>query len=604
MAKFLTLSHLKIFFKSLKEKLSPVAFSGNYEDIIDTPELADVATSGDYNDLKNKPETGGITPEEVEQLMQDDLATVAFSGNFYDLTDQPTIPEAGDYVTKGRASQYAFMGTQATAEGANVISSGDKAHAEGTWTVAVGYSSHAEGEGGLVQSGSSPVSITLTDSSSNTFSHTRTYTFKENDIVIGYMLSSHSHAKGYVKSIIDGQHFILDNNLGLTQGETLKVHACSSGAYGDYAHVEGYKTLAVGQASHAEGNSVVARGARAHAEGYLTKAIGIHSHAEGESTQALGTIAHAEGNFSIAIGESSHVEGVGAVAFGQSSHAEGQGPTSFTFIAKYSANDDFIVTTQPRGKELKFGQIVSIVKNSITYYGYIYNYNSETTTISIEFKTIVPSLTENDSFTFTGYESGAYGSYSHIEGNGNTAIGEGAHAEGHNNKAIGVYSHVEGQGARASGAYSHAEGETTAATGTHSHAEGSGSTASGQYSHAEGYSSKALAYASHAEGLSSKADGYYAHAEGENTIANHRAQHVFGKYNIEDPTEGLPLEIGTYVEIVGNGEQNARSNARTLDWNGNEVLAGGLKVSSTGITIGNTTITEAQLQQLLGLLNS
>mgnify|MGYP006916231253 CR=1 FL=1 len=85
MAKFLTLSHLKIFFKSLKEKLSPVAFSGNYEDIIDTPELADVATSGDYNDLKNKPKSGGITPEEVEQLMQDDLADVAFSGDFYDL---------------------------------------------------------------------------------------------------------------------------------------------------------------------------------------------------------------------------------------------------------------------------------------------------------------------------------------------------------------------------------------------------------------------------------------------------------------------------------------------------------------------------------------
>jgi hypothetical protein len=68
------------------------------------------------------------------------------------------------------------------------------------------------------------------------------------------------------------------------------------------------------------------------------------------------------------------------------------------------------------------------------------------------------------------------------------------------------------------------------------------------------------------------------HAEGDYTIANHRTQHVFGGYNIADPSIEDATARGTYVEIVGNGYKESgveyRSNARTLDWSGNEVLAG------------------------------
>lgn len=81
------------------------------------------------------------------------------------------------------------------------------------------------------------------------------------------------------------------------------------------------------------------------------------------------------------------------------------------------------------------------------------------------------------------------------------------------------------------------------------------------------------------------------------TIANHESQHVFGEYNEADPSQAEAYERGTYVEIVGKGTAyNARSNARTLDWNGNEWLAGNL-------TLGSTTLTEAQLQALLALLS-
>ncbi len=89
-----------------------------------------------------------------------------------------------------------------------------------------------------------------------------------------------------------------------------------------------------------------------------------------------------------------------------------------------------------------------------------------------------------------------------------------------------------------------------------------------------------------AEGRSTRASGDYSHAEGLFTTANHASQHVFGEHNIEDPSTAATTERGNYVEIVGNGTgSSAKSNARTLDWSGNEWLAGSL-------TIGNPDTAE------------
>jgi len=170
-------------------------------------------------------------------------------------------------------------------------------------------------------------------------------------------------------------------------------------------------------------------------------------------------------------------------------------------------------------------------------------------------------------------------------------VGRGAFAEGSDTKASGWFSHAEGSGAIASGIISHAEGAGARATNYASHAEGEGSTASGYISHAEGQSTTASQHASHAEGqyttasgISSHAEGsntaasgYASHAEGAYTIASGGYQHVQGQYNIED-TEG------TYVHIAGNGDTNQRSNAHTLDWDGNAWFAGDVYVSSTSGT--------------------
>ena len=195
----------------------------------------------------------------------------------------------------------------------------------------------------------------------------------------------------------------------------------------------------------------------------------------------------------------------------------------------------------------------------------------------------------------------ASGAQSHAEGGGTIASGVQSHAEGGGTTASGVQSHTEGVGTTASGAQSHAEGGVTTASEAQSHAEGSGTRASGAQSHAEGGGTTASGAQSHAEGNGTQASGAQSHAEGEGTTANCKSQHVFGEYNIEDT--GDSTTRGTYVEIVGNGTGlNAHSNARTLDWSGNESLQGSLTLGKG--TADETTITAAQLKALIALLNS
>lgn len=181
----------------------------------------------------------------------------------------------------------------------------------------------------------------------------------------------------------------------------------------------------------------------------------------------------------------------------------------------------------------------------------------------------------------SGAKTLASGSCAHTEGAGTTASGNYSHAEGYKTTASEVAARAEGYSTNASGMAAHAEGYGTTASGTTAHAEGRQTTASGYAAHAEGYSTTASQTVAYAEGFMATASGYAAHAQGWGTIANHQAQHVFGKYNIADPSNAAATAQGTYVEIVGKGTaDDARANARTLDWSGNEVLAGKLTVGA------------------------
>lgn len=148
---------------------------------------------------------------------------------------------------------------------------------------------------------------------------------------------------------------------------------------------------------------------------------------------------------------------------------------------------------------------------------------------------------------------------------------------GRSNHATGTYSTVSG------GNSSTASGiQSTVGGGAYNTASGRDSTVGG------GTSNSATAdYSTVCGGDSNEASGNYsAVGGGRFNVANHRSQMVFGEYNDPDPSTASPLIRGNYVEIVGNGTaDNARSNARTLDWSGNETLAGGLTIGGA-LTLG------------------
>ena len=90
-----------------------------------------------------------------------------------------------------------------------------------------------------------------------------------------------------------------------------------------------------------------------------------------------------------------------------------------------------------------------------------------------------------------------------------------------------------------------------------------------------------------------RAAGKYSHAEGFNTKASSFAQHVQGKYNIEDTED-------KYSHIVGNGVSSSkRSNAHTLDWNGNAWYQGNVSIEGTP-TNNNDLTTKKYVDDSIG----
>lgn len=154
--------------------------------------------------------------------------------------------------------------------------------------------------------------------------------------------------------------------------------------------------------------------------------------------------------------------------------------------------------------------------------------------------------------------------------NNSIAVGEGAIASSRNSIAIGRDLTADGNCSFAQGSYNLAYGED-------SHAEGRNTIAKGDYSHAEGSGTETyiMAYASHAEGFGSKASSNY--------------QHVQGKYNIEDAND-------KYAHIVGNGKNDDnRSNAHTLDWNGNAWFAGDVYVKGSSQDEGKKLLSTSDI---------
>ena len=70
---------------------SNVALTGSYNDLINTPSFAIVATTGNYNDLTNKPNLFSGSYKDLSDVPN--LSSVALSGNYNDLINVPVIKD-------------------------------------------------------------------------------------------------------------------------------------------------------------------------------------------------------------------------------------------------------------------------------------------------------------------------------------------------------------------------------------------------------------------------------------------------------------------------------------------------------------------------------
>ena len=302
----------------------------------------------------------------------------------------------------------------------------------------------------------------------------------------------------------------------------------------------------VGDKSVAIGDNVTASGKKSFAVGESTTASGENSHAEGRYSTASGYNSHAEGLNNRATNSASHAEGANTLASGLISHAEGNQTTASGY---YTHAEGYLTTASGQSSHAEGENTTALGKDS---HAEGYSTNTASSKVSS-----LSTSTANDTI-ITAWNSNKF----------SLAKGESSHVEGKDNLALGKYSHAEGW---------------ECIVYNEGHAEGCECIAGNE-------NITSLGYGYHAEGYKCVASGTCSHAEGLKTIASGENQHVQGRLNIED-TENK------YAHIVGNGHPASatRSNAHTLDWEGNAWYKGELYTGGTSQADGNKVLTTADI---------
>ena len=480
------------------------------------------------------------------------------------LTPWPkTNPEVGDYVI---SESDASWGVSLLKDIVHM-----SCHAEGRATRAIGVASHAEGDG----------SVAVNDA---------------------------SHAEGMV-TLANGASSHAEGDSTIAQGEEAHAEGMNSMAIGAVTHAEGDKSAAIGNTSHAEGGSSVTgvRGTKILAADYENKKLTLET-VEGLNFRDKIAIFHPS-NYRLQSYEKCEIMGVDTNT--NQIHIPAWVDCSIFPMQMYVT-----VPAKPWWGTTDFplaGQFGHAEGQNCRAHGNVsHAEGSKTAALGIGTHA-------------EGVETIAEGTYSHAEGYMGIATGSRSHAEGSLSRAIGTGSHAEGNQTSSCTSYSHAEGQMTSAgirgfvavewseTDKSLLVGGIGmdflklidnnvitkcsfyDRASKTYyvDYAEIVTlneTGSLLYLDRVpEGLNYAEEnicvffteapqcgteavnaGVACHAEGVGTIATGAASHAQGKYN---------LVSSTYAHVVGNGQnKDSRSNAYSLDWDGNGVYAGGLKV--------------------------
>ena len=277
----------------------------------------------------------------------------------------------------------------------------------------------------------------------------------------------------------------------------------------------------------------------------------------------------AKANLHLTFNNLSMVDKDGAKFFevGDNRNADGIATIKYTEIVTVNGAGSAYITVNSN-----ISSIVSVYADSVQLSSSQYSFSGKT----VKINGLTADLKKTIKITYTTTESIVYLTFGERASSGN--IGNYSVAEGSNTTASGYCSHAEGKDTTASGHSSHAEGGYTTASGNFSHAEGNSTTASVYGSHAEGVNTTASEYGSHAEGSSTTASGNSSHAGGSGTVADGDCMTAIGKYNT--------LNSGKAFAIGNGGGGTGRSDAFTVDWDGNTVMQGGLTLG-TALSIAN-----------------
>lgn len=440
--------------------------------------------------------------------------------------------------------------------------------------------------------------------------------------LIGFTTDSKEYAGKYCMSIgdntsiektADGYTIGIGKNNLASSDYSLIIGTNNNSIY-NYSYIFGDQNSSGGKYSFISGLQSSA--------GECSIACGIACHARGLASVSLGRNSDSYGDCSVSIGDHLIAVGENQTVFGKYNVDE----TEFDFHNLFIVGNGTDITNRSNAMVVDWngnlsvkGGIMSIgdsnsVESSDDYGGGLLALGSHNTASGMYSVAIGEGNTASDT-------------YASAIGFGNTASNDYSIAIGDSNAASGMYSIAIGERNTASGSYSLAFGMNNTANGSNSVCIGTGLTTSrdnqtviGKYSH----SSDDFAFAigngtgEHAwsdalivdwsgnlyisggiktlnsAGIDSSSEcllslgsdnttsGHQSVALGDNLIASSQYQTVIGTNNKEDTSN-------RYIFIIGNGKSSGdkdRTNALTVDWDGNAVFAGDVTATMTdGSTI-------------------
>ena len=189
-------------------------------------------------------------------------------------------------------------GAHSHAEGSYTQTYGQNSHAEGSHTITYGIASHAEGESQRHSHGND---FQLSgEGGSLEYTYTQSVDYNMLEIPVDTIIR-------YIPTNIYARIVHVDKAARkLTLDKTLSEQAIVNALASDLEFF--YGGIAIGRTAHVEGTGNFAKGQYSHAENNGTFALGIGSHSEGDATEARGEYSHAEGNRGIALGKYSHIQ--------------------------------------------------------------------------------------------------------------------------------------------------------------------------------------------------------------------------------------------------------------------------------------------------------